>query len=46
MKYDNLAEAVATVDVSAALSLAEASLLEAVVGMTMSVHTFTLPVAA
>ena len=39
-EYDNLAEAVATVDVSAALSLAEASLLEAVVGMTMSVHTF------
>ena len=38
---DNLAEAVATVDVSAALSLAEASLLEAVVGMTMSVHTFS-----
>ena len=39
-EYDNLVEAVATVDVSAALSLAEASLLEAVVGMTMSVHTF------
>ena len=39
-EYDNLAEAVATVDVSAALSLADASLLEAVVGMTMSVHTF------
>ena len=38
---DNLAEAVATVDVSAALSLAEAPLLEAVAGMTMSVHTFT-----
>ena len=39
-EYNNLAEAVATVDVSAALSLADASLLEAVVGMTMSVHTF------
>ena len=39
-EYDNLAEAVATVDVSAALSLAEVPLLEAVVGMTMSVHTF------
>ena len=37
---DNLAEAVATVDVSVALSLAEAPLLEAVAGMTMSVHTF------
>ena len=40
-EYDNLAEAVATVDVSVALSLADASLLEAVVGMTMSVHTFS-----
>ena len=39
-EYNNLAEAVATVDVSAALSLAEVPLLEAVVGMTMSVHTF------
>ena len=39
-EYDNLVEAVATVDVSAALSLAEVPLLEAVVGMTMSVHTF------
>ena len=39
-EYDNLAEAVATVDVSAALSLADASLLVAVAGMTMSVHTF------
>ena len=39
-EYDNLAEAVATVDVSVALSLAEAPLLEAVAGMTMSVHTF------
>ena len=39
-EYDNLVEAVATVDVSAALSLAEASLLEAAVGRTMSVHTF------
>ena len=39
-EYDNLAEAVATVDVSAALSLADASLLMAVAGMTMSVHTF------
>ena len=39
-EYDNLVEAVATVDVSAALSLSEAPLLEAVVGMTMSVHTF------
>ena len=39
-EYNNLAEAVATVDVSAALSLADASLLEAVAGMTMSVHTF------
>ena len=40
-EYDNLAEAVATVDVSAALSLADASLLVAVAGMTMSVHTFS-----
>ena len=39
-EYNNLAEAVATVDVSAALSLADASLLVAVAGMTMSVHTF------
>ena len=39
-EYDNQAEAVATVDVSAALSLADAPLLEAVAGMTMSVHTF------
>ena len=39
-EYDNQAEAVATVDVSVALSLAEASLLVAVAGMTMSVHTF------
>ena len=39
-EYDNLVEAVATVDVSAALSLAEAPLLAAVVGMTMSLHTF------
>ena len=39
-EYDNLVEAVATVDVSAALSLAEVPLLEAVAGMTMSVHTF------
>ena len=39
-EYNNLAEAVATVDVSAALSLADVPLLEAVVGMTMSVHTF------
>ena len=39
-EYNNLVEAVATVDVSAALSLAEVPLLEAVVGMTMSVHTF------
>ena len=39
-EYNNLAEAVATVDVSAALSLAEASLLVAVAGMTMSVHIF------
>ena len=40
-EYNNLAEAVATVDVSAALSLADASLLVAVAGMTMSVHTFS-----
>ena len=40
-EYDNQAEAVATVDVSVALSLADAPLLEAVAGMTMSVHTFT-----
>ena len=39
-EYDNLVEAVATVDVWVALSLAEAPLLEAVAGMTMSVHTF------
>ena len=39
-EYNNLAEAVATVDVSVALSLADVPLLEAVVGMTMSVHTF------